>query len=311
MQAGQVPVFSVSAHLFICAPLVHDMHHCSCFCFPAPGALFTFAIATMITHVHIPSRSALSNYVTAIWETAAPGISRELILPQGVVELVFNLSGPMQGVLPHTQTAVTAPDCFIQGWNTHIVRVRYTDTQHLFGIRLQPYMVKPLLGILPSASKDTLIDLSLVKPAFRSLWHHLREAKGFAERVAIIEKEFPVLNGHNCDRTQYFCNLFTSAGEEPFQTIDELSKQVYYSPRQLNRKAQGLFGVTAEELMIQKRFRTAVKLMHGQHRSLTDIAHQAGFYDQAHFCRIFKNYTGLTAKEYQLQKSELPFHLFS
>lgn len=277
-------------------------------CHPAE---FLPLLGSMTTHIHIPFRSALSNYVTAIWETAAPGVSQELILPQGVVELVFNLSGPMQGILPHSHTAVTAPDHFIQGWNTHLVQVQYTGKQHLFGIRLQPYMVKPLLGILPSESKDTLIDLSLIKPAFRSLWHQLNEAPGFAERVAIIEKEFPVLTQQICTRTQYFCNLFTSAGEQPFQTIDELSKQIYYSSRQLNRKAQGLFGVSAEELVIHKKFRTAVELMHVQHRSLTDIAHQAGFYDQAHFCRIFKNYTGLTAKQYQLRKSELPFHLFS
>jgi len=172
-------------------------------------------------------------------------------------------------------------------------------------------MVKPLLGILPSESKDTLIDLSLVRPAFRSLWHNLGEAAGFRERVAIIEKEFPVLTQNFCTRTQYFCDLFASAGEHPFPSIGELSKQICYSSRQLNRKAQSLFGVSAEELVVHKKFRTAVELMHGNHRSLTDIAYQSGFYDQAHFCRIFKNYTGLTPKQYQSQKSDLPFHIFS
>jgi len=265
----------------------------------------------MPTHIHIPFRSALRNYITAIWETASPGISKELILPQGVVEIVFNLADPMQGILPHKNTTVVAPDYFIQGWNTHIVNVEYSGRQHLLGIRLQPYMVKPLLGILPSESKDTLIDLSLVRPGFRSLWHRLNEAPGFTERVAIIEAAFPVLTQSICGRTQYFCELLASDGEQPFQSIDELSKQICYSSRQLNRKARDLFGVSAEELVTHKKFRKAVELMHGDQRSLTDIAYLAGFYDQAHFCRIFKNFTGLTAKQYQSQKSELPFHIFS
>jgi AraC-like DNA-binding protein len=272
---------------------------------------FLSLLSTMHTHVHIPVRSALSNYITAIWETTAPGISREVILPQGIVEMVFNLSEPMQGILPYKNARVVAPDYFLQGWNSHIVDVQYTGLQHLFGIRLQPYMVKPLLGILPSESKDTLIDLSLIKPGFRNLWHRLNEAPGFKERVAIIENEFPVLTQSICTRTQYFCSLFSSAGEHPFQSIDELSKQICYSSRQLNRKAQSLFGVSAEELVIHKKFRTAVEMMHGNRRTLTDIAYQAGFYDQAHFCRIFKNFTGFTAKQYQEQKSELPFHIFS
>jgi AraC-like DNA-binding protein len=51
--------------------------------------------------------------------------------------------------------------------------------------------------------------------------------------------------------------------------------------------------------------------MHGPKRSLTDIAIEAGFYDQAHFCRVFKNFSGLTPKQYQQQRGDLPFHLFS
>jgi AraC-like DNA-binding protein len=265
----------------------------------------------MHTQVHIPFRSALNNYITAIWETTASGVSREIILPQGIIEIVFNLSDPMQGILPHKDAAVRAPDCFLQGWNTHVVDVHYTGQQHLFGIRLQPYMVKPLLGILPSECKNTLIDLSLIQPSFRSLWHRLNEATGFHARVDVIEKEFPVLTQGVCPRTQYFCGVFASAGDQTFQSIEELSKQICYSSRQLNRKAQSMFGVSAEELVAHKKFSTAVQLMHSHKRSLTDIAYSAGFYDQAHFCRIFKNFTGLTAKQYQLQKSELPFHIFS
>ena len=266
----------------------------------------------MHSQIHIPPlHSQLSNYITGIWETATPGVSQEIILPQGVVEMVFNLSDPIRGVLPHKATAVGAPDCFLQGWNTHIVDVHYTGQQHLFGIRLQPYMVKPLLGILPSESKDTLIDLSLIQPRFRSLWHRLNEARGFHARVTVIEKEFPVLTQSVCPRTQYFCDLFTSSENHTFQSIEELSKEICYSSRQLNRKSQSMFGVSAEELVAHKKFRMAVELMHSRRRSLTDIAYHAGFYDQAHFCRIFKNFTGLTAKQYQLQKSELPFHIFS
>jgi len=265
----------------------------------------------MSTQFHIPFQSALSNYITVIWEISVPGISHEAILPQGVVELVFNLSDPMQGILPHKNDSVDAPDYFMQGWNSHIVNVNYSGNQHLFGIRLQPYMVKTLLGILPSELKDTLIDLSLIKPGFRSLWHRLNEARSFTERVAIIEKEFPVLTQSICTRTKYLCEVFGSAGEYPFPSIDELSRQVCYSSRQLNRKTQGLFGVSPEELVIHKKFRTAIQIMHNQERSLTDIAYQSGFYDQAHFCRIFKKFTGYTAKQYQSQKSELPFHIFS
>ncbi len=264
----------------------------------------------MKTRVHIPSRSALSNYVTALFETSRPGISRELILPKGVVEIIFNLGGPAQGILPHHDTATPAPNCFLQGMNTYMVDVAYSGQQHLFGICLQPHMVKKLLGILPSECKNTLLDLTLIEASFKSLWHQLKEAAGFKERVSIIEKAFPALSESNCTRTQHFCQLFSASTPQYLPSIDILSKQLCYSSRQLNRKAQDIFGISTEELLIHKKFRDSVAFMHNGKRTLTDIAYEAGFYDQAHFCRTFKNFTGFTAKQYQSQKSELPFHIY-
>lgn len=265
----------------------------------------------MQARVHIPVRSAISNYVTAIWESIPPGISQELILPKGGVEMIFNLSDPMYGILPHHNSASSTPLCFLQGLNTHVVRVAYEGRQHLFGICLQPHMVKALLGILPSECKDSLIDLALLNSTFTDIWHRLKEAADFTERVAIIEQAFPVLDAPDCARTVYFSGLFSNSGTPPIPSIDALSREICYSSRQLNRKAQSLFGISTEELLLHKKFRTAVTLIHGNKQSLTAIAYGSGFYDQAHFCRIFKHFTGLTAKQYQLQKSELPFHLFS
>lgn len=265
----------------------------------------------MNAHVHIPVTTAIAHYVTAIWETIPPGVSRELILPKGNVEMVFNLADPAHGILPHQQVVTTAPGCFLQGMNTHTVNVQYTGRQHLFGICLQPHRVKALLGILPSECKNTLIDLTLLRPAFRDLWHRLKEAAAFDERVRIIEATFPVLDHNNCSRTQHFCNMFTDTSRLIVSSIDTLSKELCYSSRQLNRKAQGMFGMSMEELLIHKKFRASVAMMHTDEGTLTDIAYDAGFYDQAHFCRTFKHYTGITAKQYRLQKSGLPFHIFS
>lgn len=274
-------------------------------------AFYQFYKLNMKAKVYIPSRSALSNYVTTIWETNSQGITNEVILPKGQVEMVFNLSDPMAGILPHQLTASNAPNCFIQGLNTHLVNVRYSGNQHLFGINLETYMVKPLLGILPAECKNTLIDLSLINPVFQQVWYQLKDANTFEERVAVIEKLFPVLDQVNCPRTHYFCSIFSNAKVDTPASVDILTRDICYSSRQLNRKSQSLFGLTTEELLIHKKFRTAVSLLHDDSKALTSIAYEAGFYDQAHFCRVFKNYTGLTAKDYQAQKSDLPFHIFS
>jgi AraC-like DNA-binding protein len=265
----------------------------------------------MDIQVHIPATSQLTEYVTTIWELFGNQNIKETILPQGIVEMVFNLGDPMSGVMPNRTQIAQAPICFIQGVNTHIVDVTYAGRQHLFGIRLQPGMVKGLLGIVPSELKNTLVDLTLIKPGFNILWLQLKEAPSFQERVKLIETEFPILSAAVCHRTQKLCNLFMADGLQDFQSLTSLSEHVYYSPRHLNRKAQSIFGISAEELITYKKFLHAVKLMHSNKLSLTSIAYESGFFDQAHFCRIFKLYSGITPKQYRQNKSELPFHLFS
>lgn len=265
----------------------------------------------MDAQIHIPADSHLKEYITSMWEVYGARNVTETILPKGIFEMVFNLADGMDGFLPYADKVARTPKCFIQGINTHVINANYLGQQHLFGIRLQPHMVKSLLGIMPSELNNIIIDLTLIKPEFEIIWEQLAEAHSFAERVKIIETVFPILAQTDDIRTQKFSNLFMANSIQDFQSVDNLTQEVYYSSRHLNRKSQTLFGLSAEELIIYKKFLHSVNLMHGEKSTLTDIAYRSGFYDQSHFCRVFKAYTGITAKEYKNNKSNLPFHLFS
>lgn len=264
----------------------------------------------MVTKIHIPRESHLSEYVVAIGEICTGQKKRETILPQGVVELVFNLADGMSGQFTESKNELLPPRCFVQGLNTESLEVNYSGEHHLFGIRLHIHRVWDLIGVIPSELKNSVVDLNLVQPNFRSLWHQIKEAESFQERITIIENTFPVLVREDCVRTKRLCNLFLSGNVEYFQSIDKLSKEVCYSSRHLNRKVQGIFGMSGEELISYKKFLHAVNQIHTVPKSLTEIAYQSGFYDQAHFSRIFRNFSGMTPKRYRLNKSEVPFHLF-
>lgn len=260
---------------------------------------------------HIPSASRLQSYVTMLWEIKGEQNIQEIILPQGVVEIVFNFAANISGAMPIRQTILHAPHCFIQGIHTHSVHAAYTGQQHLFGIRLQPYQIQNLLGILPAELSNSTIDLALVKPQFTRLWHQLVELKSFEQRVARIEKELPQLSDDSNSRSKHLSDLFLAGRAENFQTVDGLAQQVCYSSRQLNRVTHQLFGLSAEELTLYKKLVESVKLIHFSGQSLTEIAYTAGFYDQAHFCRVFKSFTGLTPNQYRQRKSSVPFHIIS
>lgn len=168
-----------------------------------------------------------------------------------------------------------------------------------------------MFGIHGSELKNSSIDLSLIQPKMKDLWEQLAEANNFQTRVNIIEKQFSLPLKSTCERTGALSHLFQSGGIDSFQSVDALAKEVCYSTRQLNRITNQLFGISAEELTVYKKFKESVNYMHVSDTSLTDVAYQSGFYDQAHFCRVFKSYTGLTAKAYRENKSTTPFHIFS
>jgi AraC-like DNA-binding protein len=263
------------------------------------------------TQIHTPAKSKLTEYISGIWEIRGKKKVQETILPQGVMEIVFNLADGMTATQTQSNQVIQPARCFVQGLNTQTLAVSYAGQHHLFGIRLKPHMVKRLLGVTPAEIKDRIADLNLIDSKMNYLWNQLGEAADFEERVRVIEQTFPILDQEDCSRTKKLADLFYSESIENFQSMDSLAQQVYYSTRHLNRKSHNLFGVSAEELIRYKKFVHSTNLIHREDLSMTEIALQSGFYDQAHFCKTFKSFAHLTPLQYKSQKSELPFHIFS
>ncbi len=260
--------------------------------------------------IHIPQHTMASNHITCLWELSGGHQYTEYILPQGVIEIVFNLDEPIRAILPNESTFIQAPFCFIQGIHTHVVTADYSGSHHLFGIRLHPYAVKDFLNILSPELSNQSIDAILVNPEFRKLWNQLGEANTFQDRVKLVERTFRFDSAPECPRSVAICELFYSGKIDSFQSVDHLARKVCYSSRHLNRKSHEFFGLSAKELVLYKKFMYSVNLMHSDQSKLVDIALKSGFYDQPHFNRVFKSFTGLTPKEYRIQKTDLPFHLF-
>jgi AraC-like DNA-binding protein len=264
----------------------------------------------MSFQIHLPQNTIVGNHVACLWEISGGHQYTERILPKGVIEIVFNLAEPIKAKLPNRSTIIQAPLCFVQGIHTHVLTAYYTGSHHLFGIRLKPHAVKGFLSMISPELRNQSIDVTLVKPEFRNLWNQLGEAKTFQERVTVIERTFRFDSVLPCARSAAICDFFFSGHMDAFRSVDILARKVCYSPRQLNRKSHEFFGLSAEELVLYKKFMYSVNLIHQDQLKLVDIALESGFYDQPHFNRVFKSFTSLTPKEYRTLKTDLPFHLF-
>ena len=260
--------------------------------------------------LYIPQASRFSHVLQSIWQVKrSTPLHQELIIPKGVVEIIFNLNDhePILSQLGSRQYRVS--DCFINGFNTVPIQLQPPEQQVFFGVQLQPMAVKEIFGIPAREFSNTLVDATLLDATFRSLWHQLAEQDTFETRVAIflnwIERKFP-----DFQPREKMMNEFLVGGHQHDLSVTALANSLYYSPRHLSRKIIETTGMNTEEMLLYKKYLHAVHLIHHTNMTLTEIAHDCHFSDQSHFIKSFKTYTGMTPGAYRRIKSDVKGHVF-
>ena len=82
-------------------------------------------------------------------------------------------------------------------------------------------------------------------------------------------------------------------------SLQNLSAQIGVHPGHLSRAFPKYFSTTLGDYIRQQRVKKAIGLMLSTNESLQDITFDCGFSDQSHMIRTFRNYIGMTPKEYR------------
>jgi AraC-like DNA-binding protein len=138
------------------------------------------------------------------------------------------------------------------------------------------------------------------KKASEGLKQTIFQATNTNNRIEIIEDYFleKLKNKTTIDKIvkSTIDALFSTGGSTPINAIlkDELNKR-----RQLERKFFKQVGMSPKQLGKVIRLQTALKMLLSQQtESLTSIAYESEYYDQAHFIKDFKEFTGTTPKDF-------------
>lgn len=85
-------------------------------------------------------------------------------------------------------------------------------------------------------------------------------------------------------------------------TLAELAEKMYVSQWHLSKLLNGHTKKSFSELLNEVRIREAKELLKDLSLRVGDVAEMVGFFDIAHFSRVFKKYTGMSANEYRNKK---------
>lgn len=81
--------------------------------------------------------------------------------------------------------------------------------------------------------------------------------------------------------------------------VRELAECAGVHPISLTRAFKRHFGETVTEYRLRARLRRAVRLLATGSTSISAVAHSAGFSDHPHFCRAFRQATGVSPSDYR------------
>ena len=134
----------------------------------------------------------------------------------------------------------------------------------------------------------------------KALEKSIRLAKNVKEQIQIIEKF--LLDKLNEEKTidqivkTTIDVLMLSKGNA---SINSITKKDKSKRRQLERKFKKQIGISPKQLGKVIRLQTALKLLLNQEtENLTNIAYQCEYYDQAHFTKDFREFTGVNPKDF-------------
>ncbi|PST83114.1 AraC family transcriptional regulator [Pedobacter yulinensis] len=225
---------------------------------------------------------------------------KNTIVPDGCMKMIFHYGDPYRH-LSDTHNSVLLPRCFVIGQLTKPYLVQPTGKTGTFFVCFHPNGFLPFSSMPIKAMENTAVPLlTLFGKQGQQLEHRILAAQTAEERIDLVE---PFLLGRLTD-TRTVDHLIRSAVETILTangqlSVNALSSQAHTHRRQLVRKFAAAIGLSPKQLSKTVRLQAALKtLLTEDVPSLTQLAYQNEYYDQAHFIKDFREFTGLTPKEF-------------
>lgn len=248
--------------------------------------------------------SDLESLISCYWTLeipAEPDTQRQRIIPDGTIEMAFILGDDIKRYTSEDEF-ILQPRAMVLGQTIEPFYIEPTGYVNTFAIRFYPYGFANFvtIPIKNLANKETPIELLFGEKTATELEQKIIKATNSSERIEIIESFLlDKLNEKNTiDKIvkTTIDALLATGGSASISTIlrDDLSKR-----RQLERNFNKQIGVSPKQLGKVIRLQTALKmLLNKKTENLTDIAYESEYFDQAHFIKDFKEFTGINPKEF-------------
>lgn len=225
----------------------------------------------------------LNNFVKCFWyyETTDTEI-QHTILPDGYFDLIAEFENEKLTTVKLTGIWTKPKDIQIPN-NTKFFAIRFKL------IAIEYIFQKEIKSIL-----DSIVNLPF---SFWSIDKY--KSNEFEKFVSEITSNLDTSIKHLKQIDSRKLKLFDSVYEQKTKTVAEISSTVFWSSRQINRYFQTQFGITLKEFLnIVRCNATYEEISNGNLNPNSD------YFDQAHFIKEIRKYTGATPKVLNQNKND-------
>jgi AraC-like DNA-binding protein len=176
----------------------------------------------------------------------------------------------------------------------------------VFGVKLKPAAPALLFDIEMSLLTDRVVDLSQSIPLSSDWISSMRAASSIEEKISLTEKFLRPFTDRSDLRQLHpveICieGIFKGDG---LTSIEDLTSGVNVGKRQLELYFKRYVGLSPKFFSRIVRFAKIFEIIQGENINWSDVVHLAGYYDQAHFIKNFKAFTGEEPGRYGFDRND-------
>lgn len=218
-------------------------------------------------------------------------------MADGCTEMVFHY----KGVFTEPERAADATYLsMLHAQSSHHRRFLTHGSFGIFGAYLYPTALPRLFGLPAADFSNQMPGLSVVLGHDGSLLEEqIMTAAGHLERVAILSR-FLQQRLHKKEEhpTVAHIALRHILQQKGRLNVENLASQICLSTRQFERRFKEHCGFPPKLYTRIIRFQHALTAYGNKNLSLTDIGYECGYYDQSHFIREFREFSGYHPRQY-------------
>lgn len=252
----------------------------------------------MISKFHIP-KSPIDRYINSIiyFKGYNPEHVTERVVPDGFIHLIFELDGYERSVFDHVtgESVLTLRDAWLAPMQSNFLTISAHQDSEMIVAQFHPYGVYALLHKSLGVSNEKMLKTSDIEEIdLIQLRTSIIAAENPEKKISILEREVMDSIDESKYPPTFIIEAIHTLRNNAHQKLVDLVQSSGYSRKQFIKLFKKYIGLTPKKYQRILRFNEILKRINeGKFISWVDVSLDCGYFDQAHFIKDFKSFSGM------------------